>query len=106
MLHEIALKGKGEHKVRNAGGYIRASAVAILSHPQTYHLLAASVYAYTGWRPHEVLKGVSDLLGSAKDEGIAGTLHLSNGAAMHLWINTKTAGTVHLTIELGGDESR
>ena len=80
--------------------------ISVVSHPQTYHLIAASVYAYTGWRPHEVLKGVSDLLESAKDEGIAGTLHLSNGAAAHLWINTKTSGTVHLTIELGGDESR
>jgi len=80
--------------------------VSVASHPQTYHLLAASVYAYTGWQPREVLKGVSDLLESAKDEGIAGTLHLSNRTLAHLWINTKTTGTVHLTIGLGGDESR
>jgi hypothetical protein len=79
--------------------------VNAVSHPQTYRLLAASVYAYTGWRPREVLKGVSDLLESAKDEGDAGTVHLPNGAVAHLWINTKTTGTAHLTIELGGDES-
>ena len=79
--------------------------VSVVSHPQTYRLLAASVYAYTGWRPREVLKGVSDLLESAKDEGNAGTVHLANGAVAHLWINTKTTGTAHLTIELGGDAS-
>lgn len=59
------------------------------------------MYAYTGWRPGEVLKGVSDLLESAKDEGIVGTLRL-NGAVAHLWINTKPIGTAHLIIELGG----
>ena len=82
--------------------------VSVVSRPLTYRLLAASVYAYTGWAPREVLKGVSDLLESAKDEGNAGTVHLSSGAVAHLWINTKTTGTAHLTIELGGggDESK
>jgi hypothetical protein len=79
--------------------------VDAVSHPQTYRLLAASIYAYTGWRPSEVLKGVSDLLESAKDEGNAGTLYLPGGATAHLWINTKTTGAAHLTIELGGDVS-
>lgn len=84
--------------------YSVRTAVTTVSHSQTYHLLAASLYAYTGWQPREVLKAISDLLESAKDEGIAGTLRL-NGAVAHLWINTKTTGTAHLTIELGGEES-
>jgi hypothetical protein len=72
--------------------------VSVISHAQTYHLLAASIYAYTGWRPREVLKGVSDLMESAKDEGVGGTLRLSNGAVAHLWINTKTTGTARIQI--------
>jgi hypothetical protein len=80
--------------------------ISAVSHPQTYQLLAASLYAYTGWQPREVLKGVTDLLKTAKDEGIPGTARLSNGAVAHLWINTHTSGTAHLTIELAGDESK
>jgi hypothetical protein len=80
--------------------------IDVVSHPQTYHLLAASLYAYTGWPPRDVLKGVSDLLESAKDEGTAGTVYLPNGAVSHLWINTKTTGTAHLAIELGRNEPK
>jgi hypothetical protein len=80
--------------------------VSVVSDAQTYHLIAASVYAYTGWRPREVLEGASQLMETARDEGNPGTVHLPNGAAAHLWKNTKTTGTVHLTIELGGHESR
>jgi hypothetical protein len=40
--------------------------VNVVSNAQTYQLLAASVYAHTGWPSREVLKGVSDLLESAK----------------------------------------
>jgi hypothetical protein len=70
------------------------------SHPRTYHLLAAAVYAYTGWEPREVLKGVSNLSRGAKDEGDPGILQLPNGAVARLWINTKTTGTAHLIVEL------
>jgi len=77
---------------------------ASVSHPQTDHLLAASLYAYTGWPSGEVLKGAAKLLESSQDGGNPGTAHLPNGAIAHLWIDTKTTGTAHLTIGFGGDE--
>ena len=80
--------------------------VSPASHVQTYQMFAASVYAYTGWSPREVLKEISELLESAKDEGNPGMLRLPNGGVAHLWINTKTSGTAHATIQLGGDESK
>jgi hypothetical protein len=80
--------------------------INVVSHPRTYHLLAAAVYAYTGWQPREVLKGASDLLESTKDGGSAGTIDLHLGGVAHLWLNTKTVGSAHLVIELGGDELR
>jgi hypothetical protein len=73
------------------------------SHPRTYHLLAAAVYAYTGWQPRQVIKVLSDLLNRAKDEGDPGIVHLPNGALARLWINTKTTGTAHLIIEMDAD---
>jgi hypothetical protein len=69
------------------------------SHPQTYHLLAAAVYAYTGWEPRKVLRSLYALLTATTDEGDAGIVHLPNGVVARLWINTKTTGTAHLIIE-------
>jgi hypothetical protein len=68
--------------------------------PTSYHLLAAAVYAYTGWEPRAVLKGLSDVLRGAKDEGDAGMVDLPGGAVARLWINTKTTGSAHLIIDL------
>jgi hypothetical protein len=47
-----------------------------------------------------VLKGLSDVLRGAKDEGDAGMVDLPGGAVARLWINTKTTGSAHLIIDL------